>query len=376
MTGSFVVKGIKAASYKSFKIVGEEVWPPKFTKMELIFENGARLAFCDPRRFGRVKLRDGDPTICEPILGLARDPIVDGIDLLEFQAGLMKSLMPIKSLLLDQSKLVCGIGNWVADEVLYQAGIHPLTPAKSINKLGAELLSKSIIDVLQVAIARKANSEVFPDTWIFHVRWDKGDKDGPKAMPNGDKVIYITVGGRTTAVVEKIQVKNGTYNSIDSITSVSDLDGNTAEISTGASKKIDKKTVVKRKREDSDTSSIIKPKSSPVKTIKIKNEATTKAVKTIKIKKEATRKAVEIIEIKNEASTKATKIIKIKKEASTKAVKTIEIKKEATNKTVKPVHIKKEVASKENEETLLSFPIVRTSRTRSGITVDKRQKLN
>jgi formamidopyrimidine-DNA glycosylase len=171
MTGSFVVQGIKAASYKSFKVVGEEIWPPRFTKMELIFENGARLAFCDPRRFGRVKLRIGDPTASEPISGihlymylymhiyinlytciyeymyiyvyaykykyihiymyihicisvLARDPIVDGIDILEMMAGLKRSIMPIKSLLLDQTKLVCGIGNWVADEVLYQAGMY------------------------------------------------------------------------------------------------------------------------------------------------------------------------------------------------------------------------------------------------------------
>jgi formamidopyrimidine-DNA glycosylase len=81
MTGSFVVQGIAAARYKSFKVVGEEEWPPRFTKMELIFENGARLAFCDPRRFGRVKLRNGDPTLSMPISELARDPIVDGIDL-------------------------------------------------------------------------------------------------------------------------------------------------------------------------------------------------------------------------------------------------------------------------------------------------------
>jgi len=48
--------------------------------------------------------------------------------------------------LLDQGKLVCGVGNWVADEVLYQAGVLPsaacntlsdltLTPSRSLNRL-------------------------------------------------------------------------------------------------------------------------------------------------------------------------------------------------------------------------------------------------
>ena len=54
MTGAFVVKGIEAASYKEFKVHDEE-WPPRFTKLELVFSDGARLAFCDPRRLGRLR---------------------------------------------------------------------------------------------------------------------------------------------------------------------------------------------------------------------------------------------------------------------------------------------------------------------------------
>ena len=56
MTGAFVVRGVAAARYKSFK-VEEESWPPRFTKLELVLD-GARVAFCDPRRLGRLVGRD------------------------------------------------------------------------------------------------------------------------------------------------------------------------------------------------------------------------------------------------------------------------------------------------------------------------------
>ena len=69
MTGSFVIENEAAPSYKSFKIQNK-IWPPKFTKLELTFSNGQRLAFCDPRRLGKIRLRI-DPYNCSPIKELA-----------------------------------------------------------------------------------------------------------------------------------------------------------------------------------------------------------------------------------------------------------------------------------------------------------------
>ena len=66
---------------------------------------------------------------------------------------------------------VSGIGNWVADEVLYQARIHPSTPA---NKLSPEQVSKLvevIAYVLGTAVALDARNEDFPKDWLFHYRY-------------------------------------------------------------------------------------------------------------------------------------------------------------------------------------------------------------
>lgn len=58
MTGGLVVRGVGAAHYKSFAI-DDSAWPPRFWKVELRLGDGTELAFCDSRRFARVRLLAG-----------------------------------------------------------------------------------------------------------------------------------------------------------------------------------------------------------------------------------------------------------------------------------------------------------------------------
>lgn len=59
MTGAFAIDGKDRMTYKRFTVDGQ--WPPRFTKAELHFrrdgEETLKLAFSDPRRFGRILLR-------------------------------------------------------------------------------------------------------------------------------------------------------------------------------------------------------------------------------------------------------------------------------------------------------------------------------
>jgi formamidopyrimidine-DNA glycosylase len=192
MTGAFTIKDIQASTYKSFKVDCTE-WPPKFTKFEVIFENGTQLAFCDPRRLGRIRIRYGNPRSCPPISKLARDPIIEGLTYEYMESCLSKYSSNIKSVLLDQEKIVSGIGNWVADEVLYQADIHPSTICSSISSKKAKDLVDKLIYILTTAIQVDARSEDFPSDWLFHYRWSKrnGEKKSPLKMPNGI-IIIIT----------------------------------------------------------------------------------------------------------------------------------------------------------------------------------------
>lgn len=50
-----------------------------------------------------------------------------------------------------------------------------------------------------------ADDTKFPESWLFKHRWSKGKKEIPSTLPNGEKVSYLTVGGRTTAIVASVQ---------------------------------------------------------------------------------------------------------------------------------------------------------------------------
>lgn len=185
MTGSFALKGQEPLKYKSFK-VDEARWPPRFTKLLMKFDNGEELAFCDPRRLGRIKIRS-DPHNTSPLKDLGIDPVNGVIPDTPALQGLMKAISaPIKSLLLDQERIFCGIGNYLADEILYQARIHPSTKASSLSAAGIEALIGAIKYVVHTAVAAEADYKLFPSDWLFHCRWDKVKSKSQKIqLPNG-----------------------------------------------------------------------------------------------------------------------------------------------------------------------------------------------
>lgn len=200
MTGGLCIKGVGAAHYKSFTI-DDSAWPPKYCKIELEFEDGSQLAFCDPRRFAKVRFLES-PEARPPISELGWDPILDWPPLEAFAARLGAQRRAIKAVLLDQS-FSAGVGNWVADEVLYQARIHPEQPANSIPEEQVAALHRAIKDVCELAVAADADSDRFPDSWLFHYRWGKGSST--KSKVGGNVIDHITVGGRTSAFVPALQ---------------------------------------------------------------------------------------------------------------------------------------------------------------------------
>jgi formamidopyrimidine-DNA glycosylase len=70
-------------------------------------------------------------------------------------------------------------------------------------------LHSAIHYVCSTSIGVLADSEKFPEHWLFKHRWGKGKKNQPAVLPNGDKITFLTVGGRTSAVVPAVQKKTG-----------------------------------------------------------------------------------------------------------------------------------------------------------------------
>ncbi|KAM7224204.1 hypothetical protein V8F06_000677 [Rhypophila decipiens] len=216
MTGWMHVKGDQTAYtnyYKSKKPEELEEWPPKYWKFQLKTEEDpvVEVAYTDPRRFGRVRLVDcpGDSIRKHsPLVENGPDPVVDtDIFTEEYLEKKMRSRhVPIKALLLDQAFL-SGIGNWVGDEVLYQAKLHPEQYCNDFSDAEIKELYRSIRYVCQLAVDKLGDSDQFPETWLFNHRWGKGKK--ASKLPNGEKLAFVTVGGRTSCFAPNVQKKTG-----------------------------------------------------------------------------------------------------------------------------------------------------------------------
>mmetsp|Transcript_14321 Transcript_14321/g.38640 ORF Transcript_14321/g.38640 Transcript_14321/m.38640 type:complete len:419 (+) Transcript_14321:95-1351(+) len=203
MTGALSVRGEAGPTYKRFT-VDTSNWPPRFTKLEFLLDGGATaLAFSDARRFGRVLLREGDATASPPVSLLAPDPITDPISEEAFAEALAKPAIAVKAALLDQGRVVCGVGNWVADEVLYHARIVPSAPCRDLSRAQVSALHAALMHVCQTACAVDADSSEFPPTWLFHHRW-ANQTSGSIASPLG-RIHFETCGGRTSAFIPAVQ---------------------------------------------------------------------------------------------------------------------------------------------------------------------------
>ncbi|ETI21934.1 formamidopyrimidine-DNA glycosylase [Cladophialophora carrionii CBS 160.54] len=196
----------------------DEPWPPKFVKFMLETEpekgeDAVEAAFVDMRRLARIRLVDCPAAEIRqntPLKENGPDPVIDKavvtVDWLRQKCGSKK--VPIKAMLLDQAN-ISGIGNWVGDEVLFNAKIHPEQYANTLKDGQIEQLHKAIHYICSTAVELLGDSDKFPDDWLFRHRWQKGKKNASNTLPSGEKIAFLTVGGRTSAVVPSIQKKTG-----------------------------------------------------------------------------------------------------------------------------------------------------------------------
>ncbi|XP_074577203.1 formamidopyrimidine-DNA glycosylase isoform X1 [Curcuma longa] len=190
MAGAIYIKGVTLTKYKRSAVSDADEWPSKYSKVLVKMDDGLELSFTDKRRFARVRLLE-DPESVAPISELGPDALLELMPIDAFMESLSKKKIAIKALLLDQS-FISGIGNWIADEVLYQAKIHPNQIASSLSRESCKALHNCIREVIDKALEVGADSSQFPQDWIFHSR----EKKPGNAFVDGKKIEFITVGGR------------------------------------------------------------------------------------------------------------------------------------------------------------------------------------
>ncbi|KAI9773202.1 MAG: hypothetical protein M1839_002210 [Geoglossum umbratile] len=211
MTGWMSFSNEDLGFYKAKKEDNE--WPPKYWKFLLSTAEDPKceIAFTDPRRLGRIRLVDCEASQIRnhsPLKENGPDPVVDKEKLSKdwFTERIKRKKVPVKAWLLDQAN-VSGVGNWVGDEILYNAKIHPEQYTNSLTDTQLDQLHKSVLSVCSIAVETLADQERFPEEWLMKYRWSKGKKD--KKLPNGQKIEFVKVGGRTSAFVPTVQKKTG-----------------------------------------------------------------------------------------------------------------------------------------------------------------------
>ncbi|TGJ78678.1 hypothetical protein E0Z10_g10082 [Xylaria hypoxylon] len=277
MTGWIHIRG-KQTAYSRYaeKInsADKEVWPPKFWKFHLETDSDPKVAvaFTDARRFGRIRLVDcpgAEIRLNSPLVENGPDPVVDRkIFTEEYLSKKMKKRhVPIKALLLDQA-MISGIGNWVGDEIMYQAELHPEQYSDDFSDSEIAKLYKAICYVCDLAVEKLGDSDQFPEDWLFNHRWGKGKKDAAKTLPNGEKIIFVTVGGRTSCVVPSRQKKTGLV--------AAGIKEEEPESKTKTKRKTDKNSRFFDEDKDGEGEQLVEPEARPVKKART---TTQKAVK-------------------------------------------------------------------------------------------------
>ena len=199
MTGAFRVPGALPLRLESSPKHLDQRWPPRFTKILLTFDDGGVLAMTSARRLARIRLR-ADPRAEPPLAGLGFDPYLEMPSEADFAARLAGRRGTLKGLLLDQG-FAAGVGNWIADEVLYQAGLDPRRRADRLDGAEVRRLHAALAYVVQAAVQVDADKARFPSGWLFHQRWGKAEG----AAVEGEAIEHLTVAGRTTAWVPSRQ---------------------------------------------------------------------------------------------------------------------------------------------------------------------------
>jgi formamidopyrimidine-DNA glycosylase len=145
----------------------------------LRFADGGRLALSDKRRLGRIRLNPDIDALGPDALEISRA---------DFRAMITRGTTSVKARLLDQSK-IAGVGNLLADQILWQAKISPAAPVDRLRPRDADRLYRALRSVLESAVARGGahTGDVIA-----------ARRPGGTCPRCGAEMVHGTVGGRST----------------------------------------------------------------------------------------------------------------------------------------------------------------------------------
>jgi formamidopyrimidine-DNA glycosylase len=116
----------------------------EWDRFTLKFADGGSLVLFDKRRLGRVRLNPDIDTL---------GPDAATVTPAEFRDLITKGSIAVKARLLNQSK-IAGVGNLLADEILWKAKVSPAAPTSSLQRKDADRLYRALEAALESALAK------------------------------------------------------------------------------------------------------------------------------------------------------------------------------------------------------------------------------
>lgn len=183
--------------------------PQKHDHIDITFNNSTTLRYTDPRRFGAVLWVAGNIEEYALFKHLGIEPLDKKFNGAYLQACLKKKNIAIKSAIMDQ-RVVVGVGNIYAAEALFLAGIHPLSPAKSLSLVKLDTLVKSIKKILRQAIKKggttlKDFTQSDGKPGYFVNQLNVYGRDGEPCVTCDTKLTLIVIAQRSTVFCDKCQ---------------------------------------------------------------------------------------------------------------------------------------------------------------------------
>lgn len=172
---------------------------PDYTRIEFILTNGWRMAFTCPRKICRVMLVDETEHV-PALREMGPEPLGIAFSL-AFLARLIEERprRQIKPLLLDQ-RMIAGVGNIYADEILFEAGVRPDRVASSLSEEAIKRIHRATRRVLRRSI-RTADEEEFPSDFLV-----SREARGAVCRVCGQPIEKKKIGGRTSHFCSRCQV--------------------------------------------------------------------------------------------------------------------------------------------------------------------------
>ena len=159
--------------------VDEAPAPRSWDRFALEFADGGRMALHDKRRLGRAMLEPDFSHVGPDAAEVGRD---------EFRARFGRGGAPVKARLLDQG-VIAGVGNLLADEILWRARLEPRRVAGDLSVDELDVLRRAVRSALRDATARGG---------AHTGRLNPHRRPGGRCPRCGSELQRATVGGRTT----------------------------------------------------------------------------------------------------------------------------------------------------------------------------------